>query len=349
MPSPRGQSDDARDARHRARAIQTLLQSTLSATDPAMIRALRHLDGLANPWTARCRAIHLRCFFDWCVARELNVLDIEREDAKIYFAHLPRRLAPSTRFGRIAAARAFFEDAVRTRPNPFKGIAGNTVTNVHDTPALTIAEISDVLHFYEVRRREARLTIAEKRNVHIFKSMMRLGPRRGEVVVSCWGDLIVESGRSQWRFLGKGGTYANTALSADVERDLLSWRDELETDLGRPVQSYEPIFPACSPRGQTFRHLAAAGRLRPMQPPTLTAIFKRMFKDGNVRARPRLAAHSARATSITLAHEAGVADRSLMQQSRHRSVANLYRYIRTEPGVPPAESWTMETHEGDLE
>ena len=284
--------------------------------------------------TRRAYASDWQAFAGWCAATGLEALPAAPETVGLYLAAQAETLRPGTlgrRLVAIAAAHRAAGQQLDTRHRAIRetlaGIKRQHGTAQQGKAPAVIAEIRRMV--------EAQPEgIAGTRNRAILLLGFAGAFRRSEIARLDLEDLaftaeglIVTLRRSKTDQQGEGRKvgipYGSTPATCPV-RTLRAWIDAANVTAGA-------LFREIGTGGQVVTaYLDAAGRRRGerLSDKSIAMIVKGAAKAAGLDPA-RYGGHSLRAGLATSAAAAGVTERAIMQQTGHRSVAMVRRYIRS--------------------
>ena len=272
------------------------------------------LDASENTQLAYAR--DLKGFSDWCAARRLTLLDVQRSDIEGFLVDLEAQgMAQSTRARRLSAVRQFyrfsFEEGWRT-DNPAQKIPGPKRAK----------RLPKTLSEGEV---DALLTAATKtgrpgdrsRNICLMEVLYATGMRVSELV-----SLPVAAARGDPRMLlvkGKGGKERLVPLSPPAREAIANWLDDRDAaeEIAKIEKGALPskfLFPSRSKTGHLTRHrfyllikeLAVAAGVSPdkVTPHTLRHAFAThlLARGADLRAIQTLLGHADVGTTEIYTH-----------------------------------------------
>ncbi len=309
---------------------------TAAAAPPASFstledRARAYVRASKAPATLRAYAADWRDFELWCREAGRTALPAAPESVALYLADRASRLKPSTLGRRLAAIAK--HHAARGFPSPasfqhaavaetMQGIRRvHGVAQAGKTPLLT-ADLQSVLAHLPAGT-------AGLRDRALLLTGYCGGLRRAELAALTLGDLTwsedgiaVRIRRSKTDQEGQGrsvalprGMHAKTCPVRTLERWLEAAgrgdRDEAEKDA--------PLFPAVSRTGTI--------RAEALHPNSIAKILKRAVTRAGYDPSG-FAGHSLRAGFATQAARNGASAFAIMQQTGHRSIATVARYVR---------------------
>ncbi|MHB1447429.1 MAG: site-specific integrase [Acidimicrobiales bacterium] len=290
--------------------------------DPASQRRIVHyIEAAKAPSTVRAYGSDLRHFTSWCEARGLSAVPAEPETVAAYLTELAdggskastirRRVSSISKGHKVAGA-----------PNP----------TTHEGLRTVLAGIRRELGTAEAGKAPA--TTAELRRMVATLGTDRIGIRDRAVLL-----------------LGFAGAFRRSELAAlnveditDTDEGLVVTVRRSKTDqagagrkLGIPYGSNPATCPVRAFRawlevaelrsGPLFPRIDRAGRGQPMSAQAVAIVVKRAAGRAGLDAAD-FAGHSLRAGLATSAAAAGVSERVIAEQTGHRSMAVLRRYIR---------------------
>jgi integrase len=291
-------------------------------------RARAYARAAKAPATLRAYAADWRDFTAWCREAGREALPAAPESVALYLADLAPRLKPATLGRRLAAIAKHHAAAGFPSPTSFQHAAVaetmHGIRRVHGvaqtgkTPLLT-ADLQSVLAHLPTGT-------AGLRDQALLLTGYCGGLRRAELAAITLGDLTwsddgvaVRIRRSNTDQEGQGrsvalprGAHAKTCPVRALER----WLDAARR---KKDEREQPLFPAVS-RGGTIRAEA-------LHPNSIAKILKRAVQRAGYDPAG-FAGHSLRAGFATQAARNGASAFAIMQQTGHRSIATVARYVR---------------------
>jgi integrase/recombinase XerD len=302
--------------------------------------AVRFLEGFPNRRTAVTYVCGITRYFAWCVERGVDPFTARRSDGPIFVAGMAH-LAPKTRDSYVAAVKGFYGAAADdglTEADPLARYRTRSGTVRTPTPALTLEEFESVLRPLAGRIAASAASLVEERDFALVYVAGRMGARSISMRLLTWAGWLHREQPGDLRLLLKGEMTQTLDVPPDVAQILEAWKAVLEAVLGRRVWPADAVFPRIGSAPELRR--AGAGRLQTMTGEALWTIVKGRFRDAGLEG-PRLAFHALRATSATVAHEAGATIEEIQHTLGHASPSTSAVYIRRIRRRSAADSWTM--------
>lgn len=284
--------------------------------------ARKYLEQSKAPNTRRAYRADWADFSSWCAKYRRSPLPASPDTVAYYLADRSQNLKTSTlqrRLASIAEAHRVSGHESPTKAAQVKLVwAGirreKGVAQAHKKPALTkhIREMVGHLPGTLLGVRDRALILLG------FAGAMRRSELVGldvtDVALGEDGLVVVirKSKTDQVRAGRKIGIPFGTNPDTCPVRAVIAWIEEAEIEEG-------PLFRAVNRHGQVM-DTALSGR-------AVANVVKRRLVDAGMSARG-YAAHSLRAGLITQAAMAGVSERAIQDQSGHKSLAVMRRYIR---------------------
>ncbi len=308
--------------------------ATALATLDAQVE--KYLEASVAPSTRDKYRRALEQFAGWCALYQLSHLPASPRTVARYLSHLAetRRplngreqlsLTPSWIQLQLAAIRLAHE-AVGVRPAPTQELEVRLVMRgirrtLGVAPRSEAAPLS-VAQLREMIAATPELTVRDVRDHSVLLLGFLGALRRSEIAGLDWEDvsevasgLVVRIRRSKTDPEAKGqeiGIPKGTHQETDPVIALQRWRT-----LGGHATG--PLFRVIDRRERVL--------LQRMSDRTVSRILRRAARHAKL-AIPDLSGHSLRAGFATSAAQAGATERAIAQQTRHRSLTTLRRYIR---------------------
>lgn len=304
------------------------------ALDAVADRARAYVREARAQNTRRAYASDWQAFAGWCAAAQLQAMPAAPETVGLYLAAQAETLRPGTlgrRLVAIAAAHRAAGHQLDTRHRAIREtLAG--IKRQHGTAqqGKAPAVVAEIRRMVEAQPE----TLAGTRNRAILLLGFAGAFRRSEIAGLDVEDLaftaegvVVALRRSKTDQQGEGRKvglpYGSTPATCPV-RTLRAWLDAAQITTGS-------LFREIGTGGQVVTaYLDAAGRQRGerLSDKSVALVVKAAARAAGLDPA-RYGGHSLRAGLATSAAAAGVTERSIMQQTGHRSVTMVRRYIRS--------------------
>jgi site-specific recombinase XerD len=290
-------------------------------------RARKYIAGSMAPATVRAYTSDLRQFSEWCAAYSLPVLPATPEIVALYVAELAETHKPATLTRRLSAISQAHQTAGYESPTQASAVR-KTMAGIRRAKGtapvakapLAVSDLRLIVTDHLPHDFRGRLTPKGSRD----RALLLLGFagafRRSELVGLDCADvehvaegLIVTLRRSKTDQEG-AGRKVGIPYGAETcpVRALEAWLQESSISDG-------PIFRPVDVWGNV-----AAARLSDHA----VAVIVKRYAAAIGRDAATFAGHSLRAGFATAAAKAGAAERDIMNQTGHRSLTMLRRYIR---------------------
>lgn len=345
-PSDRRETPAQRLAKARSKGLARVRAAGLAATDAALLFVCLWLETFGSPGTTRNYSDAIAIFFAWCAERSTTPFELSPLHAKAYITDQtvrPTRAgnAPSQKTVnvRIGVARSFMEQAKAAQLisyNPFLRLKGPRNRPTLPTPAISEAEVNEMLARLHHRAWQPKGGVIEARDYALVYTGVRIGLRSGEYGQLTFGGLIRRSEHWELSVSGKG-KIASTNLPDDLYEVLRSWKAVLEAALRRPLTASDAIFPALGAGACVLRQRGAAPLVGLSAQGANVLIVKALRGVG--LTGPGMASHCLRATSATIAYRNGADRLAIRDQMRHESTTMTDAYIRSDDGTSAAAVW----------
>ena len=280
------------------------------------------VDATRAPNTVRAYAADCRDFLSFCDARGLQALPASSEVVALYITHLAGSRRAVTIQRRVAAISQQHQDAGHPTPTEDR-LVRKTMAGIRRT--LGTAPRTKTATRTKLRR-QLVLDLPDTPEGLRDRGLLLVGfagaLRRSELVALDRSDITFDSDGT--RVLIRGSK-TDQESAGDVVG--LPYGEQAETCPVRALRVWLAVLP--NQRPAVFRRMSRWGtptRARLTDQSVALIVKRRVVAIGQ---DPRLfAGHSLRAGLATSAAAGGAAERDIMQQTRHRSVAMVRRYIR---------------------
>jgi site-specific recombinase XerD len=280
------------------------------------------VDATRAPNTVRAYASDWRDFLSFCDARGLQPLPASPEAVALYITHLAGSRRAVTVQRRLAAISQTHQDAGHATPTEDR-LVRKTMAGIRRTlgtaPRTKTATTTKFL-------RQLVLDLPDTTEGTRDRALLLVGFagafRRSELVALDRSDITFDSDGA--RVLIRSSKTDQESAGAVVG---LPYGEQPETCPVRALRAWLAVLP--DQRPAVFRRMSRWGtptRAR-LTDQSVALIVKRRVV-GHAHQPQKIWGHSKRAGLATSAAAGGATERDIMQQTRHRSVAMVRRYIR---------------------
>jgi len=299
--------------------------------------------GTDNANTAIARTAGVLAYTKWLAEEHIDPWTVRPSEAKRFVASLRDR-SSGTRKGYASNVRNFYAAAMiddACTSNPFRELKVKAFVE-HETGALEMSELLDVLRPLAEKIRKGVATVLEHRDFAMLLFAVRLGPRSISVRNLVVADWRVRGDRAEVTFRPKGGGTQTLRAPEDLVVVMQGWLARLELAVGRELRPDDAVFASIGCSLGQLRRAYKRRALRGMTVGSLANIAKSRFKDAGIVA-PRTAFHALRSSMATLASENG-ADRETIQRTLgHKTVYMTDQYIKRKAyRHSAADRWTLD-------